>query len=528
MSHFNDPFIIPNPDTFPALDVPASVEDLDNSTMHSINNSTFDFSFLYDGGTSPYNTTGFESKGDSFATVATGEISTDSAFGGLTTIDATTLASAPAPPPLPDYGVNLHDFGPLSELIDWDFSASPTPSLSNASSNPSPPKDGIGDWIDSPHVREALTSTFASLPDLPSELGIPGNFQEELTPAPSGGGVGSTPQTQCDEGAFTPAGMFENMSHLSSWNHADTNLNVPALINLLMTTTATTATTIAGDAGGVETVLEEWARSDGSGLPQKRGRPTSWVLEEAEGSRKRTHHTPAARAQQQIIKCIHDSTTRSGEARTITEQGLHPHLLRGPSTSQETVGSPGQEHLERGAQLETQHDARGIVPQQIDLHTGGSAEGRKDFYAIPSKLTKRQRMMLRTTEDDEKRKAVRVIKCKLCPKREMNSWECFRRHCNTSEEHPAKLTFCGRCGDHFARPDSKKRHEGKKLQEECHATPPHDANRKKERIIRLLKDFNVELERRLSNGEEPGPHFPVIAREYVLTTSKKEYRRTTS
>ncbi|KAH9053205.1 hypothetical protein EDB87DRAFT_281980 [Lactarius vividus] len=212
MSHFNAPFGIPNPDTFLLLDVPASVED-DSTDI----NSTFDFSFLYDGGTSPYNITGFESKGSSSTAVTTGEFSANGAFGGLATIDTTTLASAPAPPPLANYGASPHlrDFGPLSELIDCDFPASPTPSLSNASSNPSPPKNGIGDWINSPHVREALASTFASLPDLLSEPGIPSSFQEEgLTLAPSyGGGIGSTPQTQWDDGAaFTPAGMFENMS----------------------------------------------------------------------------------------------------------------------------------------------------------------------------------------------------------------------------------------------------------------------------------------------------------------------------
>ncbi|KAI9441859.1 hypothetical protein H4582DRAFT_1935452 [Lactarius indigo] len=569
MSHSNAPYGTPNPGTFPVQDVPTSVEE--DSTVQYDFNSTFDFSSLFDGGTSHYDTTGFEPEGSSMSTlppvaqwevttdihhmpdqstnVATGDIFANGAFGSLATIDAATLASAPAPPPLADYGANPHDLDPLSEFINWDLFALPTLSPLNTSSDPSPPKDGIGDQINPPHAHDALASNLvstgsinardiadhvflkASLPDLPSVPSIHGNFQEErLALVPSyRDGVSSTPQTQRDDApVLTPVGMSENMSHSFWLNHPDPNPNMPAPINLLMATT-TTAAAITGGAGGAKAVLDEdEGDSVGCRLPQKRTRPASWVLEGADESRKRTRHLPAARAQQQNMKCIKYSMMRSGEARNITEQGLHLHLLRGANTTQKTVGPPEQEQFEGGAQLETQHNSSSTVLQQIDPQTSRSVEGQKNFYAIPIKLTRRQRLMLRTTEDEEERKAVRVIKCKLCPDVELNSWPCFRRHCNMSEDHPIKLTFCSRCGDHFARQDSKKRHEEKKYQEECHMTPSHEANRKKETIVQLLKDFNVELERRLSNGEEPGRRFPVIAQKNVPTTSKKEYKRSVS
>lgn len=65
-----------------------------------------------------------------------------------------------------------------------------------------------------------------------------------------------------------------------------------------------------------------------------------------------------------------------------------------------------------------------------------------------------------------------VIECKLCSTVELSSWQCFRRHCDTSEDHPVKLTFCNRCGNYFGRQDSKRRHKRtRKYQEEWRTTP---------------------------------------------------------
>ncbi|KAH9018793.1 hypothetical protein EDB83DRAFT_175080 [Lactarius deliciosus] len=300
----------------------------------------------------------------------------------------------------------------------------------------------------------------------------------------------------------------------SSWsNYAD---NMAAPINVLMATMTT------GGTGWAETVLGKRAR-ESSGTTHKRRPSASWVLEEAERSTKRTHHMPATSAQKRDKKYTYDSTTQSRDARTITAQELYLHQLLGSSATQETVGFPEQELLEGMERSETQHNKRRIVSP----HTGGSAEGGDGLYAIPRTLTERQRLMLQTTEDDVERGAVRVIKCKLCPTAELGSWQCFRRHCKASENHPAELVFCDRCGDHFGRRDSKKRHNGKKYQEECHATPQDHAEWKKMTVKRLFEDFSAKIERCLRTGEELGPRFAAITQQAmqqakVPTTSKKQ------
>ncbi|KAH9053206.1 hypothetical protein EDB87DRAFT_282059 [Lactarius vividus] len=286
-----------------------------------------------------------------------------------------------------------------------------------------------------------------------------------------------------------------------------------------------TATATTGSTGSAGTVLGKRARKcSSSGTAHKKRRPsTSWALEEAEGSTKTTHLAPATSAQQQDKQYIYDSIVQSREARTITAQGLYLHPLLGPSAQQETVGFPEQEQSEGRRPWETQHDPRGMVP----LHTEGSAEGRGVPYTIPSTLTERQRLMLQTTEDDAERRAVHVIKCKLCPTVELGSWQCFRRHCKASEDHPAELAFCNRCGDHFGRRDSEKRHNRKKYQEECRATPQDQAEWKKKTVKRLFEDFSAKVEHCLRTGEELGPRFAAITQQAmqqakVPTTSKKQ------
>jgi hypothetical protein len=155
--------------------------------------------------------------------------------------------------------------------------------------------------------------------------------------------------------------------------------------------------------------------SSSCGSPKKRGRPdSSWVLDVAEGSTKRTHYMPATKAQQQDTRYIYDSMTRSREPRPIAAQGLYPHPLLGLSVPQVTVRSP-------------------------EL-TEGRTEGSEGLYIIPRTLSERQRLMLQTTEDEVEHGAVRVIKCKLCPAVALKSWQCFRRHCNTCEDLAPRRT----------------------------------------------------------------------------------------
>ncbi|KAH8985634.1 hypothetical protein EDB86DRAFT_2833049 [Lactarius hatsudake] len=522
MTYFDASFGIANPRTFSApLGAPTSVED--RSTTQSGHLDGVDSIFdcpeertFYDSGTFPHDTTGFAPEGDSY--VPTGDMSTNTYLRCFTTtINATASTSATAAPLFADYGT--YGFDLPFEPLGWDHSALPTPSLTNASSIPSPPRDDIGGHINTPHAYEAPASNFVLLSDLLSDFGTLGTVQaEQVSRAPPyWDGINFTPQTQRDDAPTSaPVGMPEHIPPSSWLNYAD---NTAAPINVL------TATMTAGAAGRARTVLGKRARERGSsGTAHKRRRPSaSWVLEEAEGSAKRTHHTPATSAQERDKPYTYDSTVQSREARTITAQGLYFHPLLGSSAQQEMVRFSEQEQLEGRGPSKTQHDSCGMVPP----HTEGSAEGQEGLYAIPSTLTERQRLMLRTTADDVERGAVHVIKCKLCPAVELGSWQCFRRHCNTSEDHPAELTFCNRCGDHFGRRDSEKRHSGKRYQEECRTTPRDQAEWKKKTVKRLFEDFSTKIELCLRTGEELGPRFAAITQQAmqqakVPTTSKKQ------
>jgi hypothetical protein len=137
---------------------------------------------------------------------------------------------------------------------------------------------------------------------------------------------------------------------------------------------------------------------------------------------------------------------------------------------------------------------------QTELQSRRSAEGREE-HPIPRTLTKRrltnrQRSMLLTDLEGE------VIRCKLCPAVKLSSWQCYQRHCDTSRDHPAELTFCDRCGDYFGRRDSKMRHNTRENQDECHTTSRDQAEWKKTTVERLFEEFNAKLERCLRTGEE--------------------------
>jgi hypothetical protein len=205
---------------------------------------------------------------------------------------------------------------------------------------------------------------------------------------------------------------------------------------------------------------------------------------------------------------------QSGKAHPITAQRLHPHPAPGHSALQEMLGPPEKEQSKGREQLGSQHDSHSM--QQIEQQYEESAGGREDF-AIPRTLTKRQRLLLCTGVEGG------VIKCKLCPTVEWSSWQSFRRHCDTSEDHPAKLTFCDRCGDYFGRPDSERRHKRtRKYQEERHTTPRDQVKRKKKTVKWVFKNFNARMEYCLRTGEELGPRFAaMIALAEVPTASKK-------
>ncbi|KAF8261585.1 hypothetical protein EI94DRAFT_1789386 [Lactarius quietus] len=505
---------VANPSTSPPMSAPTS-EEPDSTTksgyLDEINFmlACMEGSFLYESGTLPHDSTGSQPEGGPSTTVATGNMSTNSAYPGLGApemTDATALASASAtaPPLFTDYGAYTHGFDFLSEYSDSDLSAllAPFQSLANVSAIPPLPGNGIGDQIISPHASEAPASNFMLSSSLYSDAGIlPGNSHVKEVSCGPWNGIASTSQPRWDDAETSvPIAIPEIMSEWSWLNHVDANPNTEAPVQ------ATVATTTTGGAGRTGTILGKRARN-GSESPRKRGRSnTSWVLEEAEGSLKRIHHTHATRAQQPEEKYIYGGMTRSREARPTAARGLYPYPLSGLSAPQETAASPDQEQIELGPQ------------------TRGSTEGRDGLFTIPSNLTERQRLMLRITEGEVQHGAVHVIRCKLCPTVALGSWQCFQRHCNSSEDHPAEFTFCNQCGDYFGRRDSKKRHEAKKNQEGCRTTPRAHAEWKKATTRQLFDSFNVRMEHCLRTGDELGPRFAAIVQERVLCTSKKVFK----
>ncbi|KAI9441827.1 hypothetical protein H4582DRAFT_1935301 [Lactarius indigo] len=117
------------------LGAPASVEDGSITQSGHLDgvDSIFDCPegrFFYDSGTLPHNTAGFEPEGGSastfphaekpltsviscqqYATVATGDMSTNSTYlGSFTTTNVTPSTSATAPPLFADYGPYTHGF----------------------------------------------------------------------------------------------------------------------------------------------------------------------------------------------------------------------------------------------------------------------------------------------------------------------------------------------------------------------------------------------------------------------------------
>ncbi|KAH8981502.1 hypothetical protein EDB86DRAFT_2834824 [Lactarius hatsudake] len=533
MTYFDASFGIANLRTFSApLGAPASVED-GSTTQSSIVRKGIPFTKVARFPTTP---PVLNPKAVLIpTTVASMDMSASSSYlGGFTrTPNATTSTSAIAPPLFAEYGPYTHGFDLLSEPLGRDFSTFPTPALTNASSIPSPPTDDIGGHINTPHTHEMLASNFVTLSDLLSDFGTLDTFQAEQVPGtpPYWDGTNFAPLTQRDDAPTSaPVGMFENIPTQSYPDFPRPSSWVNYVDNMAVPTDVLTATTTIGGTGRAGTVLVKRAR-EWYGISRKPPhmmlmRMTAAAPEQpTRGGQAPVGSWKRQRGPQRGLTRptpLGPKIRRQNTSITVEQRGSRHNSAR----TQEMAGFPEQEQLEGREQLETPPDSRGMMP----LHSGESAEDREGLYAIPSTLTERQRLMLQTTEDDVERGAVHSIKCKLCPTVELGSWQCFQRHCKTSEDHPAELTFCNRCGDHFGRRDSEKRHTGKRYQEECRTTPRDQAEWKKTTVKRLFEEFNVKIERCLRTGEELGPRFAVITQQAIQqakvpTTSKKQKKK---
>ena len=261
--------------------------------------------------------------------------------------------------------------------------------------------------------------------------------------------------------------------------------------------------------------------------PKKRGRLTR-VLGEA-ASRKRTRRPPVTRTQSSFNDISKAAGRGAERLASTTAPGVCHQSLLGLSVPQGSVGLLAQEQpswIVGRVQVETRRETGSEAPQKFVVQE--NTEDGEDLREIPGALTKRERSMLLTTQAERERGGVRIIKCNLCPNAKFGSWETFRRHCKECEKHPVELQYCDRCGDYFARSDSKNRHENTKEEaylQACRDTLPHVAKMKKEKIGLLFKAFDARLSHCLEGGEEIWPMFSEAASRLLTNicgkTSKK-------
>jgi hypothetical protein len=175
------------------------------------------------------------------------------------------------------------------------------------------------------------------------------------------------------------------------------------------------------------------------------------------------------------------------------------------------------------------HHDSSVVKQEQAPETYGTESDRHgeqevgELFSIPKRLKERQRALLAATPADWKRNAVDVLKCRLCPCADFSDWGDYKRHCDTAEAHPTKITFCNHCGDFFARGDALKRHYDKRPGE-CIDVTADVADRKRIETNRVHKEFEARLELHLRTGKDLGKSFSCIIKAMFPESSKKGSR----
>ena len=139
---------------------------------------------------------------------------------------------------------------------------------------------------------------------------------------------------------------------------------------------------------------------------------------------------------------------------TSDAQGMFYPALLGPSFQQghSVTSAQGQTTWVEGKVEEKAWQPKDSVEQ---------LRAKDNLIPIPNSLEKGYRTLLAATEADWERGSIQRIMCQLCLGVGFKTWESFKHHCDTTESHPLKITFCHSCGDFFARRDSLKRHRSK-------------------------------------------------------------------
>jgi hypothetical protein len=193
---------------------------------------------------------------------------------------------------------------------------------------------------------------------------------------------------------------------------------------------------------------------------------------DAAGPSSRARHKPAARTPSRFNNPSKTAGRGVGMLAAPTAHEVDHQSLPGPSVQQELVWPTAPETstwVEGSAEGEAyHHNSLGVPKQEVVVEheqTGGG------LFKIPRRLKERHRALLETTEVGWKRGAVDALKCRLCPGADFSDLDDFKHHCDTAEAHPAKISFCDRCGDFFARGDALIRHK-KKPPTECTSVGP--------------------------------------------------------
>jgi len=185
------------------------------------------------------------------------------------------------------------------------------------------------------------------------------------------------------------------------------------------------------------------------GQGRKRGMAAHGALEAA-GRRSRVRRKPVTRTPVKETNNKFKAAGRGAERLAAQNaQELYHRFLLGPSAqeSTEVTAWENQPWVEGREQAATWQHENGLVQLQEVSSSAAEVEQEEDaegaLFPIPKRLSQRHSGILNATAE-RARAFVRALKCKLCPDAGFCKWEGFKWHCDQSEAHPSRLSFCVR------------------------------------------------------------------------------------